>query len=57
VLGSSQGSVQTAIYVHDPTMGKRPRRCDKDKDTGKRRQQHDNYDEDDKDEVGMKKER
>jgi hypothetical protein len=49
--------VQTAIYVHDPTMGKRPRRCDKDKDTGKRRQQHDNYDEDDKDEVGMKKER
>jgi hypothetical protein len=36
-------------------MGKCPPTMDKDKDTDKRRQQHDNYDEYDKDEVGMKK--
>ena len=37
-------------------MGKRTPMMDKDKDTDKRRQQqHDNYDEYDKDEVGMKK--
>jgi hypothetical protein len=47
VLGSSQVG---ANNVHAKTT------MDKDKDTDKRRQQHDNYNEDDKDEVGMKKE-
>jgi hypothetical protein len=45
----------SAISVHATTMGKRTPMMDNDKDTDKRRQQHDNYDEYDKDEVGMKK--
>ena len=52
MLGSSQVGANSKRSQHDQ-VGKRPPTMDNDKDTDKRRQQHDNYDEDDKDEAGM----
>ena len=53
MLGSSQVGANSNTFTHTTMVGKRPPTMDNDKDTDKRRQQHDNYDEDDKDEAGM----